>query len=198
MNIITYREEETELLNRIKRLCKFSYPEHNWNGHLIPVVNSALRLQETLGGNRFIIEVGAYMHDIGRVLLDYLKLIEITHEVSGYYYTRLKLWQYGFDKKLNNRISRCVLEHSASGISGNKPTSLEAEIIMNADAISAFEEWRYQYSIFYSSHGRNPEKTKKWLLKKLDSSLEKLTLPGIRETIDPLYERIKQELAKTR
>lgn len=193
-----YPKDKQKLLERVKELCQSAYPKHNWDGHLIPVVNSALRLQESYGGDRFIVEAGAYMHDLGRVLFDYLKVIGITHDISGYYYTRLKLWQYGFDKKLNNRISKCVLEHSGSGILKHKPTSLEAEIVMNADAIAAFEGWNYQFSISYFSHGRDTEKTKQWLFKKLDSSWKKLTLTGVRETISPLYKTIKQELAKTR
>jgi len=194
-NTCTYSKDRKELLKKIKKLCLRSYPKHNWDGHLIPVVNAALRLQKVYGGDKFIIETGAYMHDIGRVLFEYLKPLGITHEISGYYYTKLKLRQYGFDKKLNERISKCVLEHSGSGLSKHKPTSLEAEIIMNADAIAAFDEWTYQYSIFHSCHGRNPEKTREWLLKKLGYSWKKLTFPEIKKNISPLYKKIQKKMS---
>jgi len=191
-----YPEDKEELLERVKGLCHSAYPRHNWDGHITPAVNVALRLQESHGGDRFIVEAGAYMHDLGRVLFDYLKFIGITHEVSGYYYTKLKLRQYGFDRGLKEKIARCVLEHSGSGLSNHKPTSIEAEIIMNADAIAAFEEWNYQFSIYYSSHGKDTEKTKQWLLKKLGSSWNKLTFPEVKKTITPLYEKIRLELAE--
>jgi len=189
-------EKKTELRERVKRLCLSAYPPHNWDDHLIPVVNSALKLQQIHGGDRFIIEVGAYMHDIGRVLFDYLKFAGVTHEISGFYYTRFKLWQYGFDRESRRRIAKCVLEHSYSGISGYRPTSLESKIVLNADAIAAFEKWKYQFSIYYSTRGRDKRKTKRWLLGKLDLSWEKLTLPGTKEEIQPLYDIIKQAMER--
>jgi len=187
-------ERKVKLMGRVKKLCLSAYPGHNWNGHLIPVVNSALKLQQIHGGDRFIIEVGAYMHDIGRVLFGYLKFAGITHEISGFYYTRLKLWQYGFDRESRERIARCVLEHSYSGISGRRPTSLESKVIQNADAIAIFERWVYQFSICYSTNGRDESKTKRWLLEKLDSTWKKLTLPGTKEEMQGLYERVKEEM----
>lgn len=155
----------------------------------------ALRMQEQYGGDRFIIEAGAYLHDIGRVLFAPLQAVNVTHEVSGYHFSRFKLWQYGCEKSLAGKISLCVLEHSGSGSSGKKPSSLESEIVMNADAVSPFELWTYQFGIFYASHGRNLQSTKKWLLEKLQVAWDrKLTLPGIKEQVAPMYDKIKQQL----
>lgn len=194
MNTQNYTAEQAKLLDKIKGLCKICYPKHNWEGHLMPVVNTALRLQEQYGGDRFVIEAGAYLHDIGRVLFGPLQKINITHEVSGYYFSKFKLWQYGCEKDLNNRISQCVLEHSGSGSSGNKPSFLESEIVMNADAVSPLELWLYQFGICYASQGRNLKDTKKWLLGKLQVGWDrKLTLPGIKEQMLPRYNEIKQQ-----
>jgi len=195
MKAQTYTDRQTELLDRIKGLCQTCYPKHNWNGHLIPVVDTALRLQEKYGGDRFIVEAGAYLHDIGRILFGPLQVIKITHEVSGYHFSRFKLWQYGCEKDLRDKIAKCVLEHSGSGLSGSKPSSLESEIIMNADGVSPFELWLYQFGINYASKGKNLQCTKEWFSEKLQVSWDKkLTLPGIKEQVAPLYDKIKQQL----
>ncbi|MFA7708133.1 MAG: HD domain-containing protein, partial [Candidatus Pacearchaeota archaeon] len=173
-NFNEYPPNKQKLLEKVKKLCKFVYPTHNWEGHILPTVEAALKLQKKYGGDRFIVETGAYMHDLGRILFDYLQFVGVGHEVSGYYFTRAKLWQYGFNKELNEKISKCVLQHG--GRLNHESLSLESEIIRNADGVAAFEKWMYQYSIHYAEHSKDEKGTKKWLLKKLDSSWRKLTL----------------------
>jgi len=187
---------DEKLMDRIIKLCKANYPVHNWEGHLMPVVDISLRLCEEHKADRGIIEPAAYLHDIGRVkVFDYLKIIGIGHEVSGYHYSLFKLWQYGCMDETRERIARCVLEHCGTGLSKYSPTSLEAEIVMNADAIASFDQYLYLVAIFYASHGRDLKKTKEWVLGKLKRDWEtKLTLSGVKEEIEPGYKRIKNEL----
>lgn len=181
-------------MDKIKSLCKRSYPKHNWEGHLIPVVNRALRLNDKYGGDRQIIEAAAYLHDIGRVLFPYLQIIGITHEVSGYYYSRTKLSQYRCQPIEKEYIAKCVLEHSGSGNSKNIPTSLESEIVMNADGLAALDFYFYQFAIYYASHRRDIGKTIDWTKKKIDGSMKKITLPGLKEESEGLYNKIHDEL----
>lgn len=184
-----------KLMHKIKKLCKSSYPQHNWGGHLIPVVEAALKLQEEHGGDREIIEAGAYLHDIGRVKFNYLSLIGIGHDLSGYYYSRYKLWLYGAPKEKIERISRCVLTHQGNGISKYSPNTLEEEIVMNADAVAQFEQYFYLFAIHYS-HRKSLEGTKKWVLQKLKRDWDtKLTLPNLKGRLQPVYDKIKQELS---
>lgn len=65
---------------------------------------------------------------------------------------------------------------------------------MNADAVAQFDQYLYLFAIYYS-HRKNLEKTKRWILKKLERNWNtKLTLPGLRKEIRPIYEKIRKEL----
>jgi hypothetical protein len=105
------------------------------------------------------------------------------------------LSRFNCQNSWKEKIARCVLEHSGPGLSRYSPTSLESEIVMNADAVAAFKKYQYLFFIHYSSHGKDSKKTKKWLKEKLERSWEtKLTLPGIKEELSSLYEKIKNFL----
>lgn len=177
-------------LEKIIKLCKKIYPDHNYSGHLKPVVDIALQLCEEFGAKRRIVEPAAYLHDIGRVRFPFIK----QHNISGYYYSKFKLWLYRFPKEERNKISYAVLAHREN--SKHKPKTLEDKIIMNADAISHFEQYRYLLAIHFYSQGKKLIQTKKWVLKKLKHSYEtKLTLPGVKERVDSFYKKAKIELA---
>jgi len=180
-----------KLMSRIKKLCEETYPEHNWTGHLIPVVDASLELSDKHSADKSITEPGAYLHDIGRV-----KFKGFRHELTGYYYSRFKLWQYGCDKVENDAISHCVLTHSGYGLSRYPPETLEAHVVMNADAVSHFREYTYLFAIHMKCHpDMTSDQVRDWVLRKLKRSWDyKLTLPGVKEEIESLYDKIKQEL----
>lgn len=181
-------------LGRIISLCKRSYPAHNYEGHLIPVVDIAMELCKRFNARPEIIEPAAYLHDIGRVRYDYLKNIGIGHELSGYHYSRLLLRLYGYSREDAALISHAVLSHS--GKTGRFPAkNIEDEIIINADGISHIEEYQYLLAIRYASHGRRLKEAKEWTLKKITHSYEtKLTLPGSRERVEKIYRTALEEL----
>ena len=193
------KTEKNILLEKIIKYSKNSHPKHNWEGHILPVVDVSLRLADKYGGDRFVIEAGAFMHDIGRVLVDenrfykYIRLFGLSHEKTGYYITDYKLKKLNIDDEFKKKISRCVLEHSGSSFSRFTPTSLESEIVMNADSIVSFEQYFYLFSISYASKGKNIGFTKKWLLEKLKNSYEKkLTLEGLKLELMPSYKKIRR------
>ncbi|MFX1257307.1 MAG: HD domain-containing protein [Promethearchaeota archaeon] len=177
-------------IDKVIKLCKKVYPAHNYKCHLKPVVTIALQLCKEFGAQRNIVEPAAYLHDIGRVRIPFAQK---QHNLTGYFYSKFKLWIYRFPKEERKRICYAILAHRSN--SKYKPKSLEDEIIINADAISHFEQYLYLLNIRYCSQGKNLNQTKKWLLNKLKRDYEnKLTLPGIKERVKPFYERAKKVL----
>lgn len=180
-------------LEKVINLCKKSYPTHNYEGHLVPVVDLTLQLCEEFGADRNIVEPAAYLHDIGRVKFGFLELFGIDHALSGYYYSRFKLSQLGYSKEEVEKISYAVLAHRGDKI--YIPKSLEDTVVANGDTLSHFKEYQYLLAIQYSSNGKKLAKARDWVLWKLKHSYDtKLTLPGLKEGIEPMYERAKKEL----
>ncbi|MBN1792385.1 HD domain-containing protein [Candidatus Woesearchaeota archaeon] len=184
----------TVAMEQLVSLCERSYPRHNLEGHLLPVVRIAEMLAKRHGADEGIVVPGAYLHDIGRVKFDYLKVIGINHDLSGYHYSRFFLKRIGVSPELAESISRTVLTHS--GDCAHAPSNIEEEIVMNADAVSHFTEYLYLLSIRYSNNGLNLRAAKDWVLKKLEKSYTtKLTLPGVTEFVEDFYDRAKKELS---
>jgi HD superfamily phosphodiesterase len=181
-------------LDKIVNLCQRSYPQHNLEGHLIPVVQAASELTEMYGADPTITIPGAYLHDIGRVKFDYLKIAGITHDLSGYHYARMFLKRIGYDLSTAEKISKTILTHSGHG-SKYHPQTLEEEVIMNADAVAHIREYNYLLSIRYSSTGRHLIEAKEWTIHKLKDSYEhKITLPGLKQILKKEYETALIEL----
>ena len=184
------------VLSRIKELCRQKYPEHNLNGHLLPTVAIALRLADKYNAEKQIVEAGAYLHDIARVMAGKNKYLGAFHDITGSMYSAVLLLYYGCGLSETIKISRCVLTH------GNRfrPRSLEEEVVMNADAISHLEGYKYLLEIRAVHHPyESAEDVRKWVLRKLENSWSsKITLEGIKEELGRLYDRIKIEIGEQR
>ncbi len=101
---------------------------HDW-WHIYRVWKMALHLSEKEGGNRFIIEMAALLHD-----LDDWK-IRSEKEVS-----RTKLWLEELDipAKVSREIQQIIDEVSFKGAGVKTPaSSLEAKIVQDADRLDA-------------------------------------------------------------
>lgn len=172
---------EQEYIDKAKRLAWLIHPEHNMEGHIIPVVNIALELSGELNAQHGIVETAAYLHDAGRV-----KFGCRFHDRTGAWYTAIKLWEYDFPKQEATHIVQCVRTHR--GTKEFPPKTLEAEIVANADALSHFEIALYEMGINYSST-MSFRKTVDWLERKLVYDFgHKLTLPKAKQMAQQKYE----------
>ena len=167
-------EGKAKAMEKVRKLARMIHPAHNLEGHILPVVAMSVELAKELNADVEIAEMGALLHDAGRVRFGCYK-----HEITGAHYCRIKLWQYGFPKAEAARIIECVRCHRSGADS--KPSSIEARIVANADALSHFECALYLFSIRYSST-KNLKDTIGWLRDKLSRDLRhKLTLKPSRE-----------------
>lgn len=101
---------------------------HDW-WHISRVRNLALKIAENEGGNFFIIELSALLHD-----LDDWKLIGSQKE------NRSELWlkETGLDKNISKKILQVINEVSFKGAGvETHATSLEAKIVQDADRLDA-------------------------------------------------------------
>lgn len=96
--------------------------------HIERVVVNAKKIVEKENANAFLVELAAWVHDVG----DY-KLhggIDKSEELIREFLTSIEV-----DEKTINKVIEIVSQVSFS--KGNKPTSLEAEIVQDADRLDA-------------------------------------------------------------
>lgn len=157
-------------LRLVKWLAKLIYPNHNFKEHILVTVAIARMLALKFGADLATVEVASYLHDIGRVLLGYRD-----HGRKGSLITKIILLLLGFDQKGQKSISYCVLVHDGNN---GEINNLEAEIVANADALSQIDNFLYLFSIYYSSHGKDTLRVKKWIGEKYYKEMKKkITLP---------------------
>lgn len=114
--------------NYIQRLFEGEGTGHDYL-HIERVVTNALQIQKTEGGDRFIVEMGALLHDVG----DHKLFEESPRELIGAYLGELDL---GSDQQ--EAIISIAEQVSFKGKQQKeKPDSLEGEIVQDADRLDA-------------------------------------------------------------
>ena len=177
-----------KLIKRVALFSKLLYPKHNFLNHILPAVKIGKELAKELRADSLIVESASYLHDIGRIIYRYKN-----HEKRGSLISKVMLPLFGFSQNQVDEICYCILVHDATVSSEFK--TLEAEIVANADALSQFENFLYMFSIYYSTHGKDIEKTKDWLKNKYERTWQtKLTLNIAKERVNDEYETIKKYL----
>lgn len=162
--------KDASRLRLVKWIAKLIYPNHNFKDHILVTVAIARMLALKLGADLVTVEVASYLHDIGRVLLGYKD-----HGRKGSFISKLILLLLRFDQKKKRSISYCVLVHDGNN---GEINNLEAEIVANADALSQIDNFLYLFSIYYSSHGKDTLRVKKWIREKYYKEMKrKITLP---------------------
>jgi uncharacterized protein len=126
------KKELNELVQRTEKYVQEFFVAdssgHDW-WHIFRVRNMALKIAEKEGGNRFIIEMAALLHD-----LDDWK---ITGESS---YAKTKHWLEGLSlqPETGSRILQIISQVSFKGAGETtEPGSLEAKIVQDADRLDA-------------------------------------------------------------
>ena len=102
----------------------------DWKYHLSLVVKYYKQLARFEKADEEIVELAAFLHDIGRIKFD-----DENHEITGAFEAEKILQELNYPKGVIEEVKHCVKTHR-----GNYPiNSKAAEIIRDADAISHFD-----------------------------------------------------------
>lgn len=175
-----------QIRKHVEEQCK---KEKNFFGmsaythHFISAVKYATRLAEKTGADKEIVEIAAWLHDIGSILGDYEN-----HHVSGANYAEKLLKQLDYPPGKIERIKHCILAHRTSK---NIPReTVEAECVANADVMSHFDNISSLFNLALITMNKDIDDAKKFVKEKLEKDWNKLT-PEAKEIIKPKYEAMK-------
>jgi len=179
-----------EILGKVKKIvekeCKKDsniYGYDAWNHHILRVVKIAKKLAKRLKADKEIVELSAYLHDIGGIMGD-----PKNHHISGAETAEKILKKFKYPDKKIEQIKHCIFSHRAS--QNIKRKTIEAECLASADAISHFDDLP---SIFYLVFVRNKlgiEDGTERLKNKLKRDWKKL-IPEAKKIAKKKYEAIK-------
>ncbi|HOZ36936.1 MAG TPA: HD domain-containing protein [bacterium] len=171
------------MTKKIEEIVRKEAGEPDWNYHIAPVRKYALRLATKYGANKQVVEVAALLHDIGRI-----KYGPKNHEETGAEEAKKILIKYKYNQKIIDDVLYCIRSHK--GADGVQPKTIEAEILINADAMAHFNV----LPLFFYDRDANVPFAERiaWVEKKITNGWKrKLTLKESRKMTQEKYQAIK-------
>lgn len=148
--------------------------------HFVPVVKYAQKLADKFEADKEIITIAAWFHDIGSIMCG-----RENHHITGAKIAEEKLKELGYPQDKIDQIKNCIISHRGS--QKIKTNTIEAQILAEADTLSAFNDMTglYQCAFFYEKLSR--AEAKKSVKQKLKNKWNQLRLKGSKKIIEPQY-----------
>lgn len=122
-----------KIKKKAEKFFKGSKGSHGWD-HTLRVHKLCLHIGKIEGADMEILEVAAFLHDIGRACEDELKG-KVSHSDIGAKMAGDLLDSLGVEKEKIERVIHCIKTHRFRD--NNTPESLEARILFDADKLDS-------------------------------------------------------------
>lgn len=147
--------------------------------HFAPVHYYAKMLAEKLGADVEVVELAAWLHDIGSIMKG-----RKDHHITGAEIAEQKLREFGYPEEKIQKVKRCILSHRGS--QNLSRASVEEQIIADADALSAFDNISGLFEAAIFHEGFNQIQARIEVRRKLINSWQKLS-PDAKKIIEHKY-----------
>jgi len=163
-----------------KPTSKYGYEPYL--AHFVPVVKYAKILGKNLNGDLEVIEISAWLHDIGSILYG-----RENHHITSCEIAEKKLKEFGYPTEKIEKVKHCILAHRGSQNISRQ--TIEAQIIADADGMSHFDNIGGPMKAAFVYEGLSQLEANKTVREKLIRSYNKLS-PFAKEIIKPKYDAV--------
>ncbi|MFH0792377.1 MAG: HD domain-containing protein [bacterium] len=173
-----------EIRNFVENECKKPTSKYGYEPfpfHFIPMVDYAERLANELGGDKELILVAAWLHDIGSIIHG-----REDHHVTGAKIAEEKLKEFQYPIEKIELVKKCILNHRGSQKSNTE--SIEEQIIVEADAMSAFDNISGIFKAAFVYENKTQDEARKSVREKLENKWNQLRFDDSRRIIKPKFE----------
>lgn len=178
MNII--KEIKKFVENECKKpTSKYGYEPFPF--HFVPMVAYAEKLANEMGGDKEIISIAAWLHDIGSIIYG-----RKNHHITSAKIAEKKLKELGYSDEKITIIKKCILHHRGSR--KHRRESIEEKIIAEADAMSNFDNISGIFKAAFMYEHKNQLEAKDAVRKKLQNKWKKLHFKKSKKIIKPKFE----------
>jgi len=178
MNIVEeikkFVEEECK-----KPTSKYGYEPFPF--HFVPMVKYAEELADKLGGDKEVIVLASWLHDIGTIVYG-----RKNHHTDGVKIAEEKLNEFGYPKEKIELINKCILNHRGSQDRERK--SLEEKIVVEADVMSHFDNISGIFKAAFIYENLDQQTAQKSVRQKLENKWNQLHFEESKKIIKPKYE----------
>jgi uncharacterized protein len=152
-----------EVKNFVEQECKkptSKYGYEPFHCHFTQVASYAGELAKNLGGDKEIILISAWLHDIGSIMSG-----REDHHITGAEIAEKKLRELNYPSEKIKLVKKCILNHRGSQQS--KRDSIEEKIVAEADAMSNFDNIPGIFKAAFIYEKKSQEEAKKSVRKKI-------------------------------
>ena len=152
--------------------------------HFIPTVKYAEKLSEKLGGDKEIIIIASWLHDIGAIIYG-----RTDHHITGAKIAEKKLNELGYPIEKIELVKKCILNHRGS--QKNNAESIEEQIVAEADILSNFDNIGGIFKAALVYEGKTQGEANDSVREKLENKWKQLHFESSKKIIRPKYEAMK-------
>jgi uncharacterized protein len=151
--------------------------------HFVPMVEYAEKLADELGGDKEIISIAGWLHDIGSILKG-----RENHHVSGARIAETKLRELNYPEEKIEKVKNCILNHRGS--QKNSRETIEEKIIAEADTLSNFDNISGIFKMAFVYEGLDQGEAKEAVRKKLENKYKQLHFEQSKKMIKLKYDAV--------
>ena len=173
-----------EIKTFVENECKkptSKYGYEPFTSHLVPTVRYAKQLAEELGGNKEIIVISAWLHDIGSFVHG-----RKDHHITGARIAEDKLRELNYPPEKIELVKQCIMNHRGSQQRERK--TIEEKIVAEADVLSNFDNVAGIFNAALVFEHKTQEEATVSVKEKLQRKWNQLHFERSREVIRPKYE----------
>lgn len=160
------------------------YGHEPYEYHFVTTVKYAKQLAQEFGADEEIVEISAWIHDIGSIMVG-----RDDHHITGAKIAEEKLREFGYPEEKVQLVKNCVLHHRGS--QKMELETLEEQIVAEADALSNFDNISGIFKAAFVIENKNQGEAKESILKKMEGKWNQLKFEKSKEIIRPKYEAIQ-------
>lgn len=170
-----------------KPTSKYGYEP--FENHFAPVVKYAKELANELGADEEIVEISAWLHDIGSIVHG-----REEHHITGAKIAVEKLRELGYSEDSIGRVEKCIFRHRGS--QKMELETLEEQILAEADSMSAFDNIEGIFKAAFTYEHKTQSEDRESVLRKMNNKWNQLKFEKSKEIMRPKFEAVKILLEK--
>lgn len=173
-----------EIKNFVENECKKSSSKYGYEPfpfHFVPMAGYAEKLADELGGDKEVILISAWLHDIGAIIHG-----RKDHHITGAKIAEEKLKEFQYPADKIELVKKCILNHRGS--QQNKQDSIEEQIIAEADVMSNFDNIAGIFKAAFVYEDKTQGEAKDSVRQKLERKWKQLHFDNSKKIIKPKFE----------
>ena len=173
-----------EIKSFVENECKKPSSKYGYEPfpfHFVPVVEYAEMLVNELGGDKEIVLVATWLHDIGSIIYG-----REDHQITGAKIAEEKLIELHYPPEKIELVKKCILHHRGSR--QDNRDSIEEQILAEADTMSNFNNIAGIFKAAFAYENQTQGEAKEAVREKLENKWKQLRFEKSKQIIKPKYE----------